>query len=316
MNRKVFAYAGAIALWLNGGFACAQELTEALAKELEKHGINRAFGRSGFPKWGARLDASGTDFRKAAELLPRFKDLEAITLHLGSSKLADEHIKLMKALPNVEDFAVEANQLSKEDIQKIATLDKLRELTLESREISIPNLKPLTALKKLQRLHLASANQLPRAAVAEFEKALPKGAIVSTDRVPDIIYVPLLEVAANDSPLTSLKKQKYNAALSAVKEYLKKVRAGREGATFGNLDFLEAMRKFKDAGLEVAGSHADRIKIYDHYVEVAKYAYEEVRTKAELGVKGVDDFYVHRAHYDYLDAEIQRLQLKMQAEKK
>jgi hypothetical protein len=306
----------ALALWLSGQATVHAQSPDEVAKQLRKLGVS---GYDPFlgerDRWTAGLDGSRPDFVEAARLLRRFKNIEKIRLNLGATKLTEEQAKLIKDLPTVKHLEIVAIQLSGQELQEIASLKHVEDLSLESQEFSAALLKPLHEMKGLKRLWLISANEIPPAAVGDLKNALTEPDQVIAAQVPAIFFFQPLAVAPGDSPIAKLKKEKFNAALAAVRGNERTIMAGGRNSYRSSAPSLEIARVLKEAILDL-DDPALRLKAIDGYVDLMKVAEEETRIKLELGAQGVDPETHQIARYHYLDAQLLQLQLRKQAEKK
>ena len=130
---------------------------------------------------------------------------------------------------------------------------------------------------------------------------------------PAMATFPPLKIAANDSPAAKLKKEKFNAALSAFRRIDALVVAGKPGRTYGDPGTLEVTRSLKDSILDL-DDPALRMKAFDAYVDLTKFSEKDSLIKLEAGA--IDPYKSDLTRYRRLDAELLQLQMKKQAEKK
>jgi hypothetical protein len=127
-------------------------------------------------------------------------------------------------------------------------------------------------------------------------------------KLPALLTAKPLKEDPKDDELRKLLKARYNAAVDEVATLYKMYLAGR-----GNIDgFIDAGQRLVKAGLELHDKPADKIALLTQFVELAREA--EKIAEARMGFSGTAaEFY--RVRYQRLDAEIQLLRAKREADK-
>lgn len=129
-------------------------------------------------------------------------------------------------------------------------------------------------------------------------------------KLPALLSAKPIKENAKDDELTKLLKERYNTAVSEVKELYEMYQRGR-----GTIDtFTEAAQRLVKAGLEVHEKPADRVTLLTQFVELSKEVEKQAKERFEAGRILSADYY--RTRYQRIDAEIQLLRARAKIEKK
>jgi hypothetical protein len=129
-------------------------------------------------------------------------------------------------------------------------------------------------------------------------------------KVPALLTGQPLKEEPKDDELRKLLKARYNEAL-ADKETLSEVsKAGRADYDL----VVEARQRLLQAGLELCDKPTDKVALLTQFVEQTKAAEEFIEARKQAG-RNTGSPTIHRLRYQRLDAEIQLLRAKREADK-
>jgi len=133
------------------------------------------------------------------------------------------------------------------------------------------------------------------------------------EKPPALLTAKPLKADPKDDELRKLLKARYNAALAEAKGiYEFENRPGAE--VFVDFDRVFGQwQRLVQAGLEVCDTPAEKVALLTQYVELTKDL-EKVEQK-RFDVGRVPEYDLHRVRYQRLDAEIQLLRAKRDADK-
>ena len=126
---------------------------------------------------------------------------------------------------------------------------------------------------------------------------------------PALLTARPLKEDPKDDELRKLLKARYNEALGEVQGLYRMFQTAR-----ASLDsFAEAEQRLVQAGLELCDKPADKVALLTQYVELTRAAEKVAQARFEAA-RGTESA-VRRARYQRLDAEIQLLRAKREADK-
>jgi hypothetical protein len=128
-------------------------------------------------------------------------------------------------------------------------------------------------------------------------------------KAPALLTGQPLKEDPKDDELHKLLKARYNEALVEVEGLSRMYQAAR--ASYDSV--AEARQWLLQAGLELCDKPADKVALLKRYVERTKAAEEIAQSRLDAG-RGTESA-IHRARYQRLDAEIQLLRAKREADK-
>ncbi len=127
-------------------------------------------------------------------------------------------------------------------------------------------------------------------------------------KVPALLAAQPLKEDPRDDELRKLLKARYNEAVAEVKALHKMLLAGR-----GTIDScVGAGRRLVQAGLELCDKPADKVTLLTQFVELTQMAEKSIQARLAFNGTSAD---LHRARYQRLDAEIQLLRARREADK-
>jgi hypothetical protein len=128
-------------------------------------------------------------------------------------------------------------------------------------------------------------------------------------KLPHLLTAEPLKEDPRDDELRKLLKARYNEVVGEVKGLYQLYMAGR-----GSIDiFAEAGQRLVQAGLELYDKPAEKVTLLTQYLELTKEVEKLAQARHDAGQVFVTE--IHRARYQRLDAEIQLLRAKREAEK-
>lgn len=265
----------------------------------------------------AILPSKDFDPNQVIDLLGQVKNLGKLAVDLKDGELADRHVKIINAFPKIKAIEISRFELSAKEMATIAKFQHMEQLELTSRTFSSDQLKPLQEMKGLKKLHLTCAKFSPTE-LAQLKKTLPQVKEIDMIRIPAVVMTAPMKAAANDDAVTKLRKEKYNAALNGLQSYYELIMAGGathrdEPPTFGSGPFVELATNLKDCALEM-NEPAMKLQIIGDYVDLLEIAESENLVRMKVGTMA--PYKYHRTHYYYLDAQLLKMQLEKQLEKK
>jgi hypothetical protein len=127
--------------------------------------------------------------------------------------------------------------------------------------------------------------------------------------LPALLKAKPLQEDPKDDELRKLLKARYNEAVAETSiVYVQYVRIN------GRLDsFIEATQRLLKAGLELHENPTEQVKLLNQYMELTKDAEKAAKLRNDSGQAHPSE--LPRARYYRLDAEIQLLRAKRQADK-
>jgi membrane fusion protein (multidrug efflux system) len=128
-------------------------------------------------------------------------------------------------------------------------------------------------------------------------------------KVPALLTGQPLKEGPKDDELRKLLKARYNEALVEKEGLDKMFQVGR--ASYDSV--VEAGQRLLKAGLELCGTPADKVALLTQFVERTKAAETIAQGRFESG--RASDLALHRLRYQRLDAEVQLLRAKREADK-
>ena len=128
-------------------------------------------------------------------------------------------------------------------------------------------------------------------------------------KLPALLTAKPLKEDPKDDELQKLLKARYNEAVGEVKEIYESWIKGK--VIIGS--FAGAGQRLVQAGLELYDKPADRVELLTQFVELTKEAEKSAQALHDIGKLASAD--LHRARYQRLDAEIQLLRAKREADK-
>jgi hypothetical protein len=129
------------------------------------------------------------------------------------------------------------------------------------------------------------------------------------DKLPAILAAKPLPEDPKDDALRKLLKARYNEAVAEMKDCFLEFQAGR--TTIDSM--LGASQRVQQAGLQLSSSPADRVKLLESFLEMAKEVERINQALVEAGkVRSAE---LHRARYVRIDTEIRLLRAKQEAAK-
>ena len=132
------------------------------------------------------------------------------------------------------------------------------------------------------------------------------------EKVPTLLTAKPLKVDPKDDELRKLLKARYNEALAEAKGYyeFEKLPVDR----IINFDDLYGRwQRLVQAGLELCDKPAEKVTLLTQYVELTKDLEKAEQKRFDAG--RVPEYALHRARYQRLDAEVQLLRAKREADK-
>jgi hypothetical protein len=132
------------------------------------------------------------------------------------------------------------------------------------------------------------------------------------EKPPALLTAKPLKVDPKDDELRKLLKARYNEALAEAKGYyeFEKLPVDR----LINFDDLYGRwQRLVQAGLELCDKPAEKVALLTQYVELTKDLEKAEHKRADAG--RVPEYALHRARYQRLDAEVQLLRAKREADK-
>ena len=234
---------------------------------------------------------------------------------IKSKPIAPQHIEealqRVAELPHVTTLRLHIDNLSADHLKRVASMKQLETLGIEVFDITDQRIRDFHALKVLKNL---KELQLARFKVSPNALADLKAAFVHVEFARFLKPFPEfreLEIAAKEAPLIKLQKAKYNAAIAEVKRKRLQIEAGKRPP--GDVDFLQSLGRVKDAAADLGDLQLSKRTLED-YLDIAEMAYAEARARVEAGSLDPDQF--HRAHYFYLDAQIELMRFQKKLESK
>jgi hypothetical protein len=164
----------------------------------------------------------------------------------------------------------------------------------------VKSIEALLSFSLLPMLASYSAAQAPQ---PRPEKAEPKAPALLT-RLP-------LKVDTKDDEMRKLLKARYNEALAEVEGLTRMFQMAVAGVSYDSV--AEARQRLLQAGLELCDRPADKVALLTQFVELSKET--EKIAQARLEAARGSDSAIHRFRYQRLDAEIQLLRAKREADK-
>ncbi len=128
-------------------------------------------------------------------------------------------------------------------------------------------------------------------------------------KVPDLVTGQPFKEDPKDDELRKLLKARYNEALVEVEGLTRMYQMAR--ASYDSV--AEARQRLLQAGLELCEKPADKVALLTQFVESTKESEKLVRAHLEAA-RGTESA-IHRLRYQRLDAEIQLLRAKREADK-
>jgi hypothetical protein len=125
--------------------------------------------------------------------------------------------------------------------------------------------------------------------------------------LPALLKAKPLEPDAKDDELRKLQKARYN---EAVTETQYRYQAGKANIDDG---FADVSQRLLESGLELNERPADRVRLLEQYLEVAKEVERIGQARFDSGRVSGADF--HRMRYFRIDAEIRLLRARREADK-
>ena len=131
--------------------------------------------------------------------------------------------------------------------------------------------------------------------------------------LPAFLSAQPLKEDSKDDELRKLLKARYNAALGELKGlYKERLLPGVD--RLDNLDDLYGpWQRLVQAGLELCDTPVEKVAVLTPYVEMTKETEKTEQARYEAGRVTITS--LHRARYQRLDAEIQLLRAKREADK-
>jgi hypothetical protein len=128
-------------------------------------------------------------------------------------------------------------------------------------------------------------------------------------KVSDLLAAPPLKLAPADDELRKLLKARYNEALAEMQQQAALYQKGRSAFD----SFAEAGQRVMQARLELSDTPADKVAVLAQFVELNRTAEAMARARFE-SARGTEAA-IHRARYQRLDAEIQLIRARREANK-
>jgi hypothetical protein len=128
-------------------------------------------------------------------------------------------------------------------------------------------------------------------------------------KLPALLTAKPLTEDPKDDELRKLLKARYNEAVGEVKEIYEKWRLGRVIIEA----FADAAQRLVQAGVELYDKPDEKVALLTQFVELTKESVKSAQTLYDAGKLAKAD--LHRARYQRLDAEIQLLRAKREADK-
>jgi hypothetical protein len=134
-------------------------------------------------------------------------------------------------------------------------------------------------------------------------------------KLPAILSAKPVAEDPKDDELRKLLKARYNEAVGELKDYYEaNDLANRAGITRrdGPDDLYGRWQRLVQAGLELCDKPAEKVALLTQYLEVTKEAEKIEQARYDAGRIRIGD--LHRARYERLDAQVQLLRAKREAE--
>jgi hypothetical protein len=129
-------------------------------------------------------------------------------------------------------------------------------------------------------------------------------------KLPALLASNPLKADPADNELRRLLKARYNEAVSEAKAFY------MEEPFIDRIDTQDALygrwQRVVQAGLELCDKPADKVTLLSQYVDVAKELEQETKSRCDAGRLPI--YHLHRARYQRLDAEIQLMRARRDAE--
>lgn len=259
------------------------------------------------PKWGpvyssASIEALDDEFgKKLAALLP-----------------------LLKQLPNLRSLGVAAIEITEADLRQLGQLREakgLRTVFVGFRRLpanakwllrqELPQLPP----EPLDWFHDQRWHYLPRVIghgnLADPESVEPSIRLTKLSALTEI-RPRSIEPAA--SPRRRLQVERYNVAIEWHRINWRLFNAGQSGVTF---EYLKAAHEaLLRSALDLCETPADRVRVWELYVESMTEYQQIVRVRMEAGLRGAFAEYYHGQTADLLAAKLELLKARQAAEKR
>ena len=135
-------------------------------------------------------------------------------------------------------------------------------------------------------------------------------------KLPVLLTAQLLKVDPRDDDLRKLLKARYNEAVGELRDYYElKDLASRYGRTMRDSpdDLYGPWQRLVQAGQELCDGPAEKVTLLTQYLEITKEAEALEQARYNAGRVRIGD--LHRTRYERLEAEIQLLRVRREADK-
>jgi hypothetical protein len=299
-----------LAIAISGPARAQTPSEEEAIKRLAKYGVKVYREKD---RTSARVLVANAETLKALDLLRHVKRVDYLDMDITDAKLVKGAVEALKHTLDVKGMRIDAKRgLAEADFEILAKLSKLEGLSLSGNAVTAKQLQVLGGLAKqkgLKSLRIRTA-QFPQQELEQLKSAFPEQKF-TLYHFPTIHFMDPLPIAPEESRTVKMQKQKLNAAIADIVANLHEYQ-GFQGENRA-LDIIR-LRNLRDAALDLDDA-ALRSRLIDDYVFITEKRYKYVKAAGDREPR-VSGSALHLFEYEYADAQLTQLRLKMPAESK